>query len=131
MRYEAKIISENPNIEEELKIKIKDIELLCFVEEYKCSVEIGQEYIVELEMVVFDDLDIEKSTLQAKEITQLADSFAYFIRGVFHPSSKKIDSGIEVDLADEDISDFWYLENQFVPLNVDRFNIDVIEKVNK
>ncbi|EAF2552272.1 hypothetical protein CQB59_13990, partial [Listeria monocytogenes] len=79
MRYEAKIISENPNIEEELKIKIKDIELLCFVEEYKCSVEIGQEYIVELEMVVFDDLDIEKSTLQAKEITQLADSFAYFI----------------------------------------------------
>ncbi len=27
MRYEAKIISENPNIEEELKIKIKDIEL--------------------------------------------------------------------------------------------------------
>ncbi len=106
MRYEAKIISENPNIEEELKIKIKDIELLCFVEEYKCSVEVGQEYIVELETVVFDDLDIEKSTLQAKEITQVADSFAYFIRGVFHPSSKKIDSGIEIDLADEDISDF-------------------------
>ncbi|GAB1492636.1 hypothetical protein RAN38_11050 [Listeria innocua] len=54
----------------------------------------GQEYFV--------DLDIEKSTIQAKEITQLAD---------------------------EDISDFWYLENQFVELTVDRFNIDVIEKV--
>lgn len=54
----------------------------------------GQEYFV--------DLDIEKSTIQAEEITQLAD---------------------------EDISDFWYLENQFVELTVDRFNIDVIEKV--
>ncbi|EAD5868685.1 hypothetical protein OPJ22_000111 [Listeria innocua] len=75
-------------------MKIKDIELLCFVEEYKRSVKDGQEYFV--------DLDIEKSTIQAKEITQLAD---------------------------EDISDFWYLENQFVELTVDRFNIDVIEKV--
>lgn len=131
MKYEAKIISENPDIEEELKIKIKDIELLCFVEEYRCSVEVGQEYIVDLEIVVFDDLDIEKSTVQAREMTQQADSFAYCIRGVFNPSNKKIDSGIDIDLADEDISGFLYLENQFVELNIDRFNIDIIEKVNK
>jgi hypothetical protein len=131
MRYEAKIISENSDIEEELKIKIEDIELLCFVEEYRCAVEIGKEYIIDLEIVVFDDLDIEKSTMKTKEVIQQADSFAYCIRGVFYPLEKKIDSGIDIDLATEDISDFWYLENQFAKLNVDRFNLNVIERLTK
>lgn len=131
MKYEATIISENPDIEEELKIRVKDIELLCFVEEYRCPVEVGEEYIIDLEVVIFEDLNIEKSSAKTKEIIQQGDSFSYCIKGIFHPSDKKIDSGIDIDLADEDISDFWYLENQFVMLSIDRFNINVVEKINK
>lgn len=131
MKYKATIISENPDIEEELKIRIKDIELLCFVEEYRCSAEVGKEYIIDLNVVIFDDLNIEKSPVKTKEIIQQGDSFSYCIKGVFHPSDKKIDSGIDIDLADEDISDFWYLENQFVMLSIDRFNINVAEEIKK
>ena len=131
MKYEAKIISENPDIEEELKIKIKDIEILCFVEEYRCPVEVGKEYIIDLEAVIFDDLNIEKSSTKVKELIQQSDSFSYSIRGIFHPSNKKIDAGIDIDLADEDISDFWFLENKFVVIDIDRFNVIILEKINK
>ncbi|WP_439444044.1 hypothetical protein ACSMFR_05110 [Listeria aquatica] len=131
MKYKATIISENPDIEEELKIRIKDIELLCFVEEYRCPAEVGKEYIIDLEIVIFDDLNIEKNPAKTKEIIQQGDSFSYCIKGVFYPSDKKIDSGIDIDLADEDISDFWYLENQFVMLSIDRFNINVVEEIKK
>ncbi|MGX7150186.1 hypothetical protein [Enterococcus ureasiticus] len=130
MKYKAKIISENPDIEEEVRIEIEGIELLCFVEEYKCPIEIGKLYDIELDIVIFDDLEIEKSDLKIKELVQQGDSFSYYIHGIFYPADQIIDAGIDIDLENEDFSDFWYLEKQFVKMRVDRINVNILEESN-
>lgn len=129
MKYVANVISENPNIEEELTIEINGVKILCFVEEYQCPIKIGESYLVDLDIVIFDELELEKSTVETRKMLQVDNSFAYWIIGIFNPSQESIDSGLQLSLHDEDFSDFWYLENQYVKLKVDRINLSILEKV--
>lgn len=131
MKYIAKILSSNPLIEEELSVDIEGVEISCFVEEYKCDIEYGEKYIIDLELVILDDLDMKEIITDKQSVYQINESFSYLITGKFLVDTKQIESKIFFSLEDEEVSDYWYLENKNVEIRVDRINISVIEKYRK
>ncbi|MFS0592698.1 hypothetical protein AB1L05_14000 [Cytobacillus horneckiae] len=126
MQYTVKLIELSPLIEEKAELEINGQRVVAFIN--SCPFEINQrgQYLVEMELTIFDDLVISKIDSDEKGIEQIGDSFSYFIRGTLNIDTGNIDAGILFDVDSEFLFDYGYLHNQNVQIRVDRLSVDFI-----
>ncbi|MEC1155451.1 hypothetical protein [Cytobacillus horneckiae] len=126
MQYTVKLIELSTLIEEKAELEINGQRVVAFIN--SCPFEINQrgQYLVEMELTIFDDLVISKIDSDEKGIEQIGDSFSYFIRGTLNIDTGNIDAGILFDVDSEFLFDYGYLHNQNVQIRVDRLSVDFI-----
>ncbi|MGM0936106.1 MAG: hypothetical protein ACQEWL_05745 [Pseudomonadota bacterium] len=79
MKYYAKVIALNPDIEEEVTISLGEIVLTCFISELSRPIQLNSVYLVTLELEIFDEISAELSTDSVPK--QIESSFAYELNG--------------------------------------------------
>lgn len=126
MVYNVQVKGVNSNIEEEILINIKDIELLCFVSHWGTNIKVGNFYKVDIGVTILDDLDMIKQSEKLYKFEQINDSFAYFIYGKFDFDSHTIDAGILIEFDLANLYDYSYLDEKFVRVRVDRISANFI-----
>ncbi|MBC2284911.1 hypothetical protein [Listeria booriae] len=62
----ATIISFNPDIEEEIIVKINEIEATCFIGYCPIKISLGESYPVEISLFVIDSLDVSHNQMGRK-----------------------------------------------------------------
>ncbi|WP_035437900.1 hypothetical protein [Bacillus sp. UNC322MFChir4.1] len=123
MRYEVLVKEIDSCIEEEIVVKIKDIELTGFANIFPYEIKIGGIYPVELSLWFLDDFAIDIQDSQEKQITKLGEGFKYELKGLL-TSDGMFDIGIRIE--DEILEDYEYLYGKYIKLIVDRINIEFL-----
>lgn len=118
MKYYAKIISLNPNVEEEVTIALGEIELTCFINELDSSIKLGEVYLVELELEFLDEINAELAIDTLPK--QIGKSFAYELSG-YLLENKIITSN--VIFQNDLLYEISFYENKYVKIYVDRINV--------
>lgn len=127
MQFTAKLIGLSPIIEEEAVLEINGQRIVAFVNSCPFEINKGEQYLIEIELIILDNLLISKIDSDKKEIEQIEDSFSYFIRGILNIDNSKIDAGgILFEVDREFLFDYGYLHNQYVQIQVDRLSVDFI-----
>jgi hypothetical protein len=124
MIYQAKILYINENVEEEVMLQIGNTILTCFASVCPYVIEVNSTYPVELSLQIFSDDCFVKEVSDDTEpsIVRLGNAFAYVITGRLN--GRSLESG---RLAFEDdwfLSDFGYLDEKMVAVQVDRIDAD-------
>lgn len=98
-KVKAKILKENPNIEEEFLIEISGIKLVAFISYQPQIIKIGEDYEIEDIELIFDEDPIETYKLikevdfKKKEVKIFHDSFRHKITGLLREDGR-LDAGI-------------------------------------
>lgn len=123
-KIQAKILSFNEHIEEEVTILVDNVVLTCFASYCPYEIKRGKVYSVEFSFQFFDDnIFLEKSDLKIKSIKKSENDYSYIIYGELVDNT--LDAGIkflDIDLFEE----CWDLKGKFVKLKVDRLDISFI-----
>jgi len=125
MKYNALIKATDSNIEEEVKIEINGVELTGFVDSFPYGINIGGYYPVEIGITVLDDLELKEIDQPVKEIEQIGEGFAYFIRGEL--DGDRLNSAV-IFQDDEWFQEYSYLAGKYVEIMVDRISIEFLEE---
>lgn len=125
MKYNALIKATDSNIEEEVKIEINGVELTGFVDSFPYGINIGGYYPVEIGITVLDDLELKEIDQPVKEIEQIGEGFAYFIRGEL--DGDRLNSTV-IFQDDEWFQEYSYLAGKYVEIMVDRISIEFLEE---
>ncbi|MHC1685190.1 MAG: hypothetical protein AB6733_20015 [Clostridiaceae bacterium] len=129
MRYLVTVESFDRHIEEEVIISIENQILRCFmpygIEE---SIETGKQYYAEIEVEVYNDIDLKELQDHKREIENIKKTFAYYIRGKLNLEKNLIESTLEINLDECDLNEYSYCDSKYVEVRVDRFNIEFITK---
>ncbi|WP_197737413.1 hypothetical protein [Methylomonas rhizoryzae] len=127
MIYEALVLCVDEDIEEEVMLRIDDIELAGFASVCPYNIEVGLSYPVELHPVVFDDYSVNAlpdGTLPS--IDRVGTGFAYVITGKL--SGSCLESGGLV-IEDEMLQrNFSYLEGKMVAMKIDRMDVEFLSR---
>lgn len=115
--------STDSDIEEQVTLLINGREITCFAGVCPYQIQVGHEYSVAFEMNVFDDYYVTPSASQEQLVTQVDNGFAYLLSGKLDGNT--VDCGIPFE-DDVLLSDFGYLENQFVNFKVDRIDVEFL-----
>ncbi|HED3891636.1 TPA: hypothetical protein R4229_004072 [Morganella morganii] len=118
MKYYAKVISLNPDIEEEVTISLGEIVFTCFICDINSSIKLNEVYLVELELEIFDEVKVELSTDILPK--QIGETFAYELSGYLLENKIIISNVI---LQDDLLYEASFYENKYVKIYVDRINI--------
>lgn len=127
--YEALIKGLNSDVEEEITIQVNNIVLNCFVTQWGFSdVVLNKNYKVDIGATIFDDVVIEKKDVPCG-FNQIDNSFGYMLSGRFCFDTYRMDCGIiiELDKNEVDLSDYAYLDNQNIVLQVDRITVEFVD----
>lgn len=119
MKYTAKIIEYNQDLEFILRIKVNSQILEVFSSSIPSFIDLEKNYLVFLEATIFDDYVVEEVHCP-HQIKQINNSLSYEIIGYL--SEGKLDSSgliFEDDILNRD---FFYLDNTKVKWTVDRIN---------
>lgn len=119
----ALIKSLDSDVEEQVNLLVDGIELTCFAGVCPYQIQVGKEYPVVFEMCVFDDYSVSSSDKQEILVAQIDSGFEYLIRGKLDGNT--IDCGIPFE-DDVLMSDFGYLNGQFVDFKVDRIDVEFL-----
>lgn len=110
-------------IEEEVQMRINDIELVGFANVVPYQIIVGGEYETIIEITVFDEFNITELQSNTKEFERIGDSFKYLIRGKLLERGV-LDAGIII--KDELLEEYDYLVGKYIEIRVDRINIEFI-----
>lgn len=126
LRYKAKLIRLDSSIEELGVFLINTIELICFISYSESRLELGKEYLVELNYQIFNDYQIELANQEDRiDFFKINNNFNYLLIGTF---KKKIFNVNGIEFIDEYLlAHFAYLENKPIRLFVDRLEIAICE----
>ncbi|WP_042473880.1 hypothetical protein [Bacillus ndiopicus] len=128
MQCTAKLIELSPLIEEEAVLEINGQRLVAFINSCPFEIDKGEQYVIEIGLVILNDCVISKIGSYKKEIEQIEDGFSYFIRGTLNIDNCNIDAGgILFEIDKEFLFDYGYLHNQCVQIRVDRLSVNFIE----
>ncbi len=105
---------------DEITIKIGNTYIVGFVNS-GITKKIGDE--VEIEITLFDDLDIYKSDWNKISIERLGDSFSYSLYGILDVDNSILKSTIDFVINKEELYDYGYLDGEFVRVDVVRIDI--------
>lgn len=121
MKYYAKVISLNPDIEEEVTISLGEIILTCFISGLNNPIKLDAVYLVELELEIFDEVKVELSTDTLPK--QIRKTFAYNLSGYLVKNKIIISNVI---FQDDLLYEASFYENKYVKIYVDRINISFL-----
>lgn len=125
MKYLVTVESFNSLIEEEVIVNIDGQQIRCFMSYGSGSeIEIGNQYYADIEVEIFDDLDVKEVEKSVKEMQCINQTFACYITGKLNIDNSKIESTIDIYLDEEDLYDYGCYDSKYVELKVDRFNIE-------
>ncbi|MBC2116212.1 hypothetical protein HCB06_06210 [Listeria booriae] len=118
----ATIISFDPDIEEEIIVKINEIEATCFIGYCPIKISLGEYYPVEISLFVIDSLDVKPQS-DGEKITELVklENARYSLKGFLSPDGNL---NVGFDIKDEILEDYQFLFGQYVELEIDRLTID-------
>lgn len=108
-------------IEEEVALRIGNIEFTGFASIVPYQLKVGNQYDVLVGITVLNDFQITESSVGIKELKPLNGSFKYLIRGILKEGGI-LDAGVV--LQDEIFEEYGYLINKFVEVEVDRINVE-------
>lgn len=126
LKYQAKLLQLDEDIEEWGRFLINGIELVCFIDYVQCKLEIGKSYSVELDYQIFDEYLIDLVEENANMgFIHINDTFQYDLFGVFRGNIFSVQS---IDFIDDYLlSNFTYLENKIIHLSVNRLDIAIYQ----
>jgi hypothetical protein len=120
---QATLLQINEFVEEEVVICICGLEIVCFAGVCLMEIRIGEAYEVRLEAVVFDNYSVDKSQSKEKFMSRIGSTFAYNLNGELN--GKVLNCGVcfEDDIL---MSDFGYLEGEFISFVADRIDVEFL-----
>ena len=124
MKYYAKLISINENVEEEVIFAFGEYNICCFVDFSSVPLRVGNIYLVELGLWFNDDMQIEASKDKYFFIKREGETFEYIINGYLFEDKLILSNLI---FQDESFYDFPYFENDFITLRSDRMTVSIID----
>ncbi|MDQ0017858.1 hypothetical protein J2W23_006279 [Variovorax boronicumulans] len=108
-------------VEEELVVECKGVLLVCFASNYPRDLVIGNEYLVKLSLMVFDEFKPKEVSKEQSKILQLSGGFDYEITGkILHGVLHSEGFAFENEILE---SEFTYLEGSTISLTANRVNI--------
>lgn len=127
MEYYTVVKGFNEHVEEEVIVEIEGVEITGFMPfGISFEPEEKQKYRVSLGLVVLDDIEMQKIERSEMGFYRIDNTFSYFIRGYFDFDKRTISAEIIVELEEEMVDGFAYLDGCNVQIKVDRINIDFI-----
>lgn len=123
MKQTAFLTGVSELIEEEVMLRIGNVELKGFANIIPYQLKEGNQYDVFLGITILDDFQLSESSVEIKELKPLNDSFKYLIRGILKEGGI-LDAG--VILQDEIFEEYEYLINKFVEVEVDRISVEFL-----
>ncbi len=92
IKYSAKIIHVCPHIEEEVTLKVNNLEITCFASVCSYPIVIGEEYPVTFN---FSDFELsEQHHTRETCLTRIGNTYRYELKGILNNGT--IDSGIKI-----------------------------------
>lgn len=129
IQYTAKVINMSPIIEEEVTLEINGIQIIAFANEFPVELIVGELYLVELDVIIFDEIIIKQVNMEEFKIQQENNSFAYTLQGKLDIDEGTLEvSSITFEIDSEFLMDYGYLHEQFVQIRVDRFTVNFLNK---
>ncbi|WP_274370671.1 hypothetical protein [Morganella morganii] len=121
MKYYAKVISLDPDVEEAVTISLGEIELTCFICDLNNPIQSGSIYLVDLEFEIFNEISVELATETLAK--QIGESFSYELSG-YLTENKLIISNVIFE--DDLLYEASFYENKGVKIYADRINISFL-----
>lgn len=124
MKYYAKVIETNDDIDEEVLLSFGEINIYCFI--VSCPYEIikGNVYLVEIELSFLDSEIIEPQSESDLSIIRQGDGFSYEIRG-FKIDDKIIVNGLAF-MDDLYTQEYGYINHEYVLIKPDRISVSFL-----
>ena len=124
MKYEVVVDSINSLIEEEIDIIINNTKLKCFMAYETAHLpEEGKTYFCEIDCMIVDELSIKEIREPIQQIKYEKTSFSHKIYGRLDIDKGLVSSVIDIYLDMPYLYDYAYLDDKFVEIVIDRFNI--------
>ena len=124
MKYYAKLIFVNEDVEEEVIFAFGEYNICCFVDYSSVPLHVGNIYLVELGLWFNDDIQIEASKDKHFFIKRERETFKHIINGYLFEDKLILSNLI---FQDESFYDFSYFENDFITLRSDRMTVSIID----
>ena len=124
MKYYAKLVSLNEDVEEEAIFSFGEYNICCFIDYSPIKLEIGNIYLIDLGVRFLDDELIEQSNNRKYSLKRKGNSFQYEMNGYLFEDNFILSNLI---FQDELFYDYSYLENVFVKIQPDRITVSIIE----
>jgi hypothetical protein len=125
MKYKIKAVRMNSDFEEEIIIRVEDVELLCFVSDWGPDIDMDKFYLASIDVLVLDEIEIDENADEKIGFEQIGDSFAYNIYEKFDFDARAINAGITIVFNEDDVDlfDYAYLDGKYVCVKVDRITL--------
>ncbi|MEX2951068.1 hypothetical protein [Serratia fonticola] len=123
MKYYAKVISLDEDIEELVVLSLGEKEICCFIDHCEHPINEGGIYLVDMDLTFLDDELIELSDSNVYSLKRKGNGFSYFINGFL------IDDTIYVDgiaFKSDSFSESSYLSNSYIRVDPDRISVSFL-----
>jgi hypothetical protein len=126
MNYTAQIKRLSDDVEEEVVLRIKGVELTCFATGCPYRIEEEESYPVAITAQLFNDYLIKECDEEVTpSIVKIANDFSHLITGRLIGNC--VDAGGVVFEDDMLLSDFSYLEGKMISWTVDRIDVEFLD----
>ncbi|EKS1847262.1 hypothetical protein SMY34_004105 [Cronobacter muytjensii] len=124
MKYYAKVIEINNDVDEEVLLCFGEVSIYCFITHCPYEIIKGNIYLVEVELSFLDDETIETQPEGELSITRQGDTFGYEITG-FKIDDKIFANGII--FSDEIYNqEYGYINHEYVLIKPDRVSVSFL-----
>jgi len=123
MKYYAKVISLNSDIEEEVVLSFGGDVIYCFVNSCAYNLHEGEIYPIDMVLTFLDDERIEPSNDECLSVKRNGNGFSYSINGLMMNGVVYADG---IAFEHESFSDFEYLNKSCVKVVPDRITVSFL-----
>ncbi|EOC0266728.1 hypothetical protein ACI0ZQ_003911 [Cronobacter dublinensis] len=124
MKYYAKVIEINNDVDEEVLLCFGEVSIYCFINHCPYEIVEGNIYLIEVELSFLDDETIEPQPEGELSITRQGDTFGYEVRG-FKIDDKIISNGIAFSVEIHN-QEYGYINHQYVLIKPDRVSVSFL-----
>jgi hypothetical protein len=118
----AKYISRNENIEEEINLEIEGVRISGFTMGVPYKLKVGAVYPVNLELTIFDD-EIEELHATKYGVENIGGGFAHHLYGKLDKDILRLGS---FEIQDEQLLRFSKFDGKFIHLIVNRIMVELL-----
>ena len=127
MKYLVTVEAFDDVIEEEVLVSIEGQILRCFMPfGIESGINIGNQYYADIEVQVYDDMELKELKEEIREIKCINQTFAYYIRGKLNVNKNIIESTVPIYVGEDELIEHSYCDGKFVEIRIGRFNLEFI-----